>query len=101
MTDESATGGPAVVTNGPTAAPQGARLGRVLHTDLSDLVSRLSLLLFLAGLVIYFGISAEHFATTNNAWIILQAIAVIGIVSIGQTLAIVSGGFDLSTSGVM
>jgi ribose/xylose/arabinose/galactoside ABC-type transport system permease subunit len=101
MTDESATGGAAVVTNAPAAAPRGARLGRALHTDLSDLISRLSLLLFLAALVIYFGVSAEHFASTNNAWIILQAIAVIGIVSIGQTLAIVSGGFDLSTSGVV
>ena len=48
----------------------------------------------------HFGISAEHFASTNNTWI-LAAVAVIGIVSIGQALAIVSGGFDLSVSGVL
>jgi ribose/xylose/arabinose/galactoside ABC-type transport system permease subunit len=101
MTDESATGGAAVVTNAPAAAPRGARLGRALHTDLSDLISRLSLLLFLAALGIYFGVSAEHFASTNNAWIILQAIAVIGIVSIGQTLVVIAGGIDLSVGAIV
>lgn len=75
-----------------------AMLARV---SVADLMSRLSLTLFLAGLLIYFGVSADRFATTNNAIIILSDIAVIGIVSIGQTLAIVSGGFDLSMSGVV
>jgi ribose/xylose/arabinose/galactoside ABC-type transport system permease subunit len=69
--------------------------------EIADLVQRLSLTLFLVGLLIYFGVSANRFATTNNAFIILSDIAVIGIVTIGQTMAIVSGGFDLSTSGVV
>ncbi|MGX7680832.1 ABC transporter permease [Jatrophihabitans sp. DSM 45814] len=77
------------------------RLGRFGRASFGDLMSRLSLTLFLIGLLIYFSIEANRFATTNNAFIILSDIAVIGIVSIGQTLAIVSGGFDLSTSGVV
>lgn len=74
---------------------------RFSATSLSGLMSRLSLTLFLGGLLLYFSVSADRFATTNNAFIILSDIAVIGIVSIGQTLAIVSGGFDLSTSGMV
>lgn len=81
--------------------PTTRRLSRMLHTDLSDMFSRVSLLVFLAALIVYFGLSAQHFASANNAWIILQSVAIVGIVSIGQTLAIVSGGFDLSTSGVV
>jgi ribose/xylose/arabinose/galactoside ABC-type transport system permease subunit len=69
--------------------------------ELADVIQRLSLTMFLVALLIYFGVSADRFATTNNAFIILSDIAVIGIVTIGQTLAIVSGGFDLSTSGVV
>lgn len=69
--------------------------------ELADLIQRLSLTMFLIALLIYFGVSANRFATTNNAFIILSDIAVIGIVTIGQTTAIVSGGFDLSTSGVV
>ncbi len=101
MSKKSRTDGPSVVRSGPAAVRPGTPFANVLRTDLSDLVSRLSLTLFLVALLVYFGISAENFATANNAFIILGAVAVIGIVSIGQTLAIVSGGFDLSTSGVV
>jgi ribose/xylose/arabinose/galactoside ABC-type transport system permease subunit len=88
-------------TVGEAAASPAAGRSLWRRIELADVIQRLSLSLFLVALLVYFGVRADRFATTNNAFIILSDIAVIGIVTIGQTLAIVSGGFDLSTSGVV
>jgi ribose transport system permease protein len=90
----------------PAAPPSGAsdsrRISRLRsQVPWRDLISRLALTFFLFVLLIIFSVSAHNFASPSNANIILSDIAVIGIVSIGQTLAIISGGFDLSTSGVV
>jgi ribose transport system permease protein len=50
---------------------------------------------------IFFAIQAEHFLEYSNFTAILAAVAVLGIVSIGQALAIIAGGFDLSVSGTL
>jgi ribose transport system permease protein len=50
---------------------------------------------------IFFSIEADHFLEYSNFAAILAAVAVLGIVSIGQALAIIGGGFDLSVSGVL
>jgi ribose transport system permease protein len=50
---------------------------------------------------IFFAFQAEHFLEYSNFTAILAAVAVLGIVSIGQAIAIVSGGFDLSVSGTL
>jgi ribose transport system permease protein len=56
---------------------------------------------FLLGIVIYFTLTSDAFLTRSNLITILSNVAVIGIVSIGQTFAIISGGFDLSVSGTV
>ena len=56
---------------------------------------------FLIGTIVFFSWRTENFFTYQNGITILATVAVIGIVSIGQTFAIVSGGFDLSVSGVI
>jgi ribose transport system permease protein len=50
---------------------------------------------------IFFAIQADHFLEYSNFTAILAAVAVLGIVSIGQAVAIISGGFDLSVSGIL
>jgi len=50
---------------------------------------------------IFFAIEADHFLEYSNFAAILAAVAVLGIVSIGQALAIIAGGFDLSVSGTL
>lgn len=57
--------------------------------------------LFYIFAVAFFAVFAPQFATFTNVKIILENAAVIGFVAVGQTLAIVSGGFDLSVAGVM
>jgi ribose transport system permease protein len=56
---------------------------------------------FLLGIVVYFASTSDAFLTRSNLITILSNVAVIGIVSIGQTFAIISGGFDLSVSGTV
>lgn len=56
---------------------------------------------FFVALIVYFAISAPQFGTFGNWAALLSVAALLGIVAIGQTLAIVSGGFDLSVSGTV
>ncbi|MCZ7543164.1 MAG: GAF domain-containing protein [Anaerolineae bacterium] len=51
-------------------------------------------------LFIIFALSSEFFATTNNLIIILTQLAPLGIVVIGQTLVVITGGIDLSVGSV-
>jgi ribose transport system permease protein len=51
--------------------------------------------------IVFFSVTSENFLSFSNALNILSNITLIGIVSIGQALAIISGGFDLSVSGTV
>lgn len=64
-------------------------------------VEALGLTTFYLLVIIFFAVSADHFLTYSNALAILSNVTLIGIVSIGQALAIISGGFDLSVSGTV
>src|SRR5258708_20630591 len=52
--------------------------------------------------LIYFSIyAAPYFFSTSNAVNILSNISVIGIVTLGQALVLIAGGFDLSVPGTV
>ena len=51
--------------------------------------------------IIAFASSSDRFLTYSNLANILSNTSVIGIVALGQVLAIISGGFDLSVTGVL
>lgn len=57
--------------------------------------------LILVAVVVVFSLISDRFLTVDNGKIILETVAVVGIIAIGQTLVIISGGFDLSVSGVV
>ena len=52
-------------------------------------------------ILIFFSVATPYFLTYSNALNILTNVSVIGIVALGQALAIISGGFDLSVSGTL
>jgi ribose transport system permease protein len=52
-------------------------------------------------ILIFFSFATPNFLTYSNTLNILSNVTVIGIVAAGQVLAIISGGFDLSVSGVV
>jgi ribose transport system permease protein len=56
---------------------------------------------FYVAVVIVFSAQVSDFLTVDNAKVILIGATVLGIVSIGQAYAIISGGFDLSIGGLL
>ncbi len=56
---------------------------------------------FLFLLVIVFSLSTPHFLSMSNFATILTASTVIGLMALGATFVIASGGIDLSTAAVM
>ena len=62
---------------------------------------RLSALLTLVLLVIGFGLASQAFFSVNNGLTILLQTSVIGLLGIGMTMVIVTGGIDLSVGSVL
>lgn len=56
---------------------------------------------FFIAIVVLFSVATPNFLSWSNGVNILSNVTVLGIVALGQTLAIVSGGFDLSVSGTV
>ncbi len=51
--------------------------------------------------LVFFAFASPYFFTYSNATNILTNVAVIGIVALGQSMVIISGGFDLSVGGAV
>ncbi len=60
----------------------------------------LGILIALVLLVLFFGLSSEYFFQIANLINVLRQISVLGIMSIGMTMVIVSGEIDLSVGSV-
>lgn len=65
-----------------------------------DLMIRYGFLVLMAGLILFFGATAEGFLTPFSAVFILQSVAITGILALGVTATLVVGGFDLSIGAV-
>lgn len=106
---------PATSGTEPTAAIEsagdGTRADALVVTDdvrpearagLADTTLRGLLLVgFLTAITIFFTWRTDGFMTPRNGLTILSNASVIGIVSLGQVLTIIAGGFDLSVSGTV
>ena len=88
-----------------SAGPRGARAHSVTRLTLRDLVRRLfaesGLWLGLGALIVVFAIASPYFATTGNVTNILLEISVTGILAVGQTFVIATGGIDLSVGSTV
>jgi ribose transport system permease protein len=63
--------------------------------------STVLLLLFYLVLLSILSVTAPRFHTYQNAISIVSQASVLGIVAVGQTFAIISGGFDISVGGTV
>lgn len=61
---------------------------------------RFGFLILLIGLVLYFSLLANGFASPRSAAFILQSVAITGILALGVTCTLVVDGFDLSIGSV-
>lgn len=81
------------------APGEGARTRRGAAVRL--LVQTVGIGFFYVLVVAFFSVASGHFLTYSNAVNVLTNVAVGGIVALGQALAVISGGFDLSVSGTL
>jgi len=78
----------------PASAVRGARLREILR---QPLLGPLAALLIA---VVVFSFATDNFLSTGNLSLLLQQSVVIGILAVGQTLIILTGGIDLSIGAV-
>ena len=67
---------------------------------MADNIIRYGFLTLLAGLILFFTVSASGFASPQSAVFIFQSVAITGILALGVTATLVVGGFDLSIGSV-
>jgi len=64
-------------------------------------IREMGLLLIIIALMIVLSIATPHFLTASNITTTLIGLATDGIIAVGMTIALVSGGFDLSVGSVL
>lgn len=69
--------------------------------DIKKTFEKLAALSSLIIMMIFFSIFSEYFFTTTNLLTIALQTAVIGIIAIGQTMVIITGGIDLSVGSIV
>ncbi|MEV8630305.1 ABC transporter permease [Streptosporangium sp. NPDC051023] len=81
----------AVPESATPPAGRGLLAGRIRNA-----ANRYGLVAVLAALLVVFSLVRPVFATYGNALIVLQSVAVVGVVALGVTVSMTTGGFDLS-----
>ena len=64
-------------------------------------LKKYTVILLLLVLIAYFAVSARGFATSGNIISLLRQVAVLGIVSVGMTMVIITGNIDLSVGNLV
>src|SRR5919112_6725820 len=82
-------------TGGAVLEPPGRRI------DPIDLLGRFAPVLFLVVLAVIFSTQESSFATERNFWFLLRQNFVYGILAVGMTFVILTGGIDLSVGSVL
>jgi ribose/xylose/arabinose/galactoside ABC-type transport system permease subunit len=83
------------VSGATSVEPPGRRF------DPIDLLGSFAPVLFLIVLCIIFSIQEPNFATERNFWFLLRQNFVYGILAVGMTFVILTGGIDLSVGSVV
>ncbi|MBE9638310.1 ABC transporter permease [Salipiger mangrovisoli] len=81
--------------------PSQGAWSRLLPSNSATAFHRVSALLTLAILVIAFAFASPAFLSVNNTLTILLQTSVIGLLGIGMTMVIITGGIDLSVGSVL
>ena len=66
-----------------------------------DLMKTYGIIVVLLLLVIFFSLMTDSFFTTRNLFNILRQVSIIGIVSVGMTFVLLTGGIDLSVGSLI
>lgn len=87
----------------PTSEPNESELvaRSVQHGRIYTLVNSLSIAAGLILLIIIFSIASPYFLTASNIYRLLQQVAVVAALTVGQAFVIFTAGIDLSQAAVM
>lgn len=64
-------------------------------------LKKYTVVLLLLALIAYFSVAAKGFASSSNIISLLRQVAVLGIVSVGMTMVIITGNIDLSVGNLI
>jgi simple sugar transport system permease protein len=67
---------------------------------LRDFAIKYGFIALLAGLIVFFSLATDGFASPQAAVFIFQSVAITGVLALGVTATLVVGGFDLSIGSV-
>jgi len=81
-------------------APAKSNVAKSRVDGLAGAARRGAVFLLLAILVVTFSIAEPAFSSVNNLMSVLQAVSVVAILSVGVTISVAVGGFDLSVGAV-
>jgi ribose transport system permease protein len=78
-------------------------INRQTHTAFGHLVSRQTFWVFLAAFLafIYLSAATDSFATSQNLFNVARNCAFVGIIALGMTSVIITGGIDLSVGSIL
>ena len=79
--------------------PQSDTEGR-LRAGLLDFIVKYGMIVAVLGVIVYFTLATETFLTATNLLNIIRASSILIIASIGVTLSVAVGGFDVSVGSV-
>lgn len=97
--DVAPAGGAAVAGGSAGGGATGA--GTLRERVVRGVVQSLGIGVFYVVVLVYFSSRTQGFLSVDNLAGIAAVAAPLGIVAVGQTIAIISGGFDLSVGGVL
>ncbi len=83
------------------ANPRVRELVRSQSDRRNRIVSAAAIWIVLGALIVLAGVVSPHFLKTRNITVLLKQAAPLGILAVGQTLVILTGGIDLSVASVM
>jgi Ribose/xylose/arabinose/galactoside ABC-type transport systems, permease components len=69
--------------------------------QLKNVASKYGILIVLIVLIIFFSIASPAFLTSDNLFNILRQVAIVGIVAVGMTMVLLTGGIDLSVGAII
>ncbi len=86
-----------------TASTLDETIGRQTHSPLSWLITRQTFWVFLAAVIafIYLSVATTAFFTPGNLFNVFRNFAFVGIMGLGMTAVIITGGIDLSVGSIL
>jgi len=73
----------------------------VKFVKLTNFLSKYALYFILLALIVFFSAMSDHFFTPQNAITITRQVAITGIIAVGMTMVILTGGIDLSVGSTL